>query len=231
MSEKKQKITMFFRKNAYYFVFLICLAVLVAVTVALVVASNSDNNLLETPPVIENPDNIGDNTNDNNSSGNEDGTNTEKPGDNVEPEKPTVTVVVFDLPVQQGSIIKDYVSASVVYNQTLNLYSGHKAIDFAAQEGAEVYACYGGTIESITESKLEGITLTIDHGNGLKSHYNSIETNENLTIGQTVNKGDVIGYVSLNNRTEYKDGAHLHFAVTENGQKINPEKYLLIEEK
>jgi murein DD-endopeptidase MepM/ murein hydrolase activator NlpD len=226
MSNKNQKIITFFRKNAYYFVFLIALAVIVTVTVALIVGGNNSPTL-DAPPVL-------DNSNDNISGGNEQNPNESpsvKPDDKpVEPDTPTVTVVVFDLPVQ-GTIIKDYVDAGVVYNETLNLYSGHKAIDFGAEEGAKVFACYGGVIESITESKLEGITLTIDHGNGLKSYYNSIEVNENLTVGSTVNKGDEIGVVSTNNRTEYKDGAHLHFYVTENGEKINPEKYLLTQEK
>ncbi len=226
MSNKNQKIITFFRKNAYYFVFLIALAVLVTVTVALIVGGDNSSTL-ENPPAIDEP-------NDNAGGGNEQIPNENpdnKPDDKpVEPDTPTVTVVVFDLPVQ-GTIIKDYVDAGVVYNETLNLYSGHKAIDFGAEEGAKVFACYGGSIESITESKLEGVTLTIDHGNGLKSYYNSIEVNENITVGAIVNKGDEIGVVSTNNRTEYKDGAHLHFYVTENGVKINPEKYLLTEEK
>lgn len=226
MSNKNQKIITFFRKNAYYFVFLIALAVLVTVTVALIVGGDNSSTL-ENPPAIDEP-------NDNTGGGNEQIPNENpdnKPDDKpVEPDTPTVTVVVFDLPVQ-GTIIKDYVDAGVVYNETLNLYSGHKAIDFGAEEGAKVFACYGGSIESITESKLEGVTLTIDHGNGLKSYYNSIEVNENITVGAIVNKGDEIGVISTNNRTEYKDGAHLHFYVTENGVKINPEKYLLTEEK
>lgn len=230
MSEKNRKVITFLRKNAYYFVFLICLAVLVTITVALVIAGNSGGGLTDLP-TVENPSDG--NVSNPNDGGNSQPSTPEQPsipdGDS-EPDKPTSTVIVFDAPVR-GTIIKDYVAAGVVYNQTLNLYSGHKAIDFAADEGSEVYACYGGTIDSITESKLEGVTVTIDHGNGLKSYYNSMEATDDLSVGQTVNKGDVIGYVALNNRTEYLDGAHLHFSVTENGQKINPEKYLLVEEK
>lgn len=219
MSNKNQKILTFFRKNAYYFIFLLCLGALVTAAVIFIVSSNEKQ--LDNTPTIEQPDepstpNVPD--------------EPSEPTTPSEPNEPTVTVVVFDLPVQ-GTIIKEYVAASVVYNQTLNLYTGHKAIDFGAEEGANVYACYDGKVDSITESKLDGITITVDHGNGLKSHYNSIEVDESITVGSEVKKGDVLGYVSTNNRTEYKDGAHLHFTVTENGEKINPEKYLLIEEK
>ena len=226
MSNKNQKIITFFKKNAYYFVFLTALAVIVSATVILLVNTN------ESPSInggvnIENPsdnDNVG---------------NVETPNPDVNdspstpdvPDVPAVTVVVFDMPVENGLVIKNYVEAGVVYNETLNLYTGHKAIDFGADEGASVVACFDGVIESITESKLDGVTVTIDHGNGLRSHYNSLEVDEGIVQGVTVKKGDKIGEVSTNNRTEYKDGAHLHFYVTENGVKINPEKYLLFEEK
>jgi len=42
-------------------------------------------------------------------------------------------------------------------------------IDFAADAGTNVVAVYDGTIESVTTSYLQGTTVTIDHGNGLKS--------------------------------------------------------------
>jgi murein DD-endopeptidase MepM/ murein hydrolase activator NlpD len=235
MSVKNSKTINFIRKNAYYFAFIICLAVLTIITIALVVSYNKPNNGGTT---IEKP-NEDNNQNDNNGNlenkpsddNNNDNNQNENEGNNNEEEqKPVVSVIVFDMPVN-GTIIKDYVSAGVVYNQTLNLYSGHKAIDFAGEEGAVVKAVYGGTIESVVTSKLEGVTVTIDHGNGLKSVYNSIDVNEDIITGKTVNKGDDIGVISTNNKLEYKDGAHLHFEVLENGEKIDPYKYLLTEEK
>ena len=104
-------------------------------------------------------------------------------------------------------------------------------IDFAADAGTAVVAAYDGTIESIVTSYLQGTTITIDHGNGLKSIYNSIDADENLSEGKKVKKGDKIGEVSDNNRQEYKDGPHLHFEVVENGKKVDPETYLLTSEK
>ena len=43
--------------------------------------------------------------------------------------------------------------------------------------------------------------------------------------------GAEIGTVSTSNRQESKEGAHLHFQVVENGETINPAKYLAIAEK
>ena len=223
------KAVKFLRKNVYYFVFIVCLAVLSIITVALVVNQGSNSNELNNDNVIENPDNStnGDeNQKPNENEGDNQGENQNPPAE----EKPTVTVIVFDMPVN-GTIIKEYTGASVVYNQTLGLYTGHKAIDFLADEGTQVKCSYDGVVESITTSNLQGTTITVDHGNNLKTVYNSIEPIENLAQGQQVSRGEVIGTVSLNNRTEYKDGAHLHFEVIENGVKIDPQKYLLLEEK
>ena len=231
MANRTQKITDFFRKNVNYFIFLLCLAVVAAVSVALIVNANKNKN-----PAIDTGGNqavIPDNPED--PASEEPNDPVVKPDDpndpsSEEPDDPVSNVIVFDMPVS-GTVIKDYVGASVVYNSTLNKYTGHKAIDFGAEEGASVKAAYGGTVKEITESKLNGITVVIDHGNGLLSYYNGVEVKEGLEAGVTVKKGDEIGFVSLNNRTEYKDGAHLHFEVTENGVKVDPNKYLLAEEK
>ena len=235
MSNRTNRAINFIRKNIYYFIFLICLSVVTFITVAIVVASRNNSPIVDGGGgnVIENPsdtptdnptDTPSDTPNDNPSD-----TPMDTPTDNPS-DKPTATVIVFDMPVN-GTIIKDYVEAGVVYNQTLGVYTGHKAIDFSAQEGSSVVACYDGTIESIVSGKLEGTTVTIDHGNGLKSVYNSIEVSEDLNAGDLIKSGAVIGTVSTNNRKEFKDGAHLHFEVLENGVKVNPQKYLLMEEK
>ena len=118
-----------------------------------------------------------------------------------------------------------------MFNQTLGVYTGHMGIDFGAEAGAQVVAVYDGTIESITTSYLQGTTITVNHGNGLKTVYNSIDAIESLSEGDSVVKGEVIGSVSDNNRQEYKDGPHLHFEVLKDEVKIDPNEYIMLAEK
>ncbi len=213
MANKENKIFNFVKKNAYYFAFITALTLVTVIVVSLVISINNkfsevgggNNSVVEVP--------------------NEDNNNQEET-----PKEPVVSIIVFDMPTS-GSIIKEYVGAGVVYNQTLGVYQGHKAIDFGAEAGTDVFACYNGIVESITTSKLEGTTLVIDHLNGLKSSYNSIDVIENLEVGSVVEKGEVIGYIAENNKKEYLDGPHLHFEVFENNVKIDPSKYLISEEK
>jgi len=233
--ETKGKNQSFFMRNIYYFILGFILVAAIAVTVVLVLTDNGgmidtmDNsgNVAEKPR--DDSSNIDKPIDDKPSGGDE------KPDEPVdkpdEPDtKPTVKIS-FVMPVENATILTDYTATSVVFNKTLNVYTGHLAIDFAAEAGTAVKAVFDGVVESVETSYLTGTTVTIKHNDNLKTVYNSIEADEKLTAGATIKQGDVIGTVSDNNKQEYKDGAHLHFEVYENGKKISPYKYLAITEK
>ncbi|MBQ3235042.1 MAG: M23 family metallopeptidase [Clostridia bacterium] len=239
MAKNNSKFLDFIKRNAYYLAFVVCLAVLVMITVALIVSDNNkgalevngggsqvedDENSNQTPDDGGN----GNQTPDDGGNGNQTPGGS---GDGNEEEDNKPTAIIFDMPVANGEIIKDYVGASVIYNQTLGLYTGHKAIDFSAPEGTTVSCVYDGVIESISVSKIEGTSVIVDHGDGLKTVYNSIEAGEELVEGMTVLKGQALGSVSTNNKTEYLDGAHLHFEVLKDGEKVDPSSYFLSEGK
>lgn len=147
-----------------------------------------------------------------------------------EPQTPVSTVISFIIPVDGTTGIEEY-SDTLKYNPTLKRYEAHKATDFFAEEGAPVYAVYDGVIKSVETTLLTGTTVIIDHGDGLCTVYNSLADGECVFEGQTVKQGAKIGEVSVTNRQEAAEGAHLHFQVTENGNIINPDKYLAIGEK
>lgn len=241
MAEKAKKNNSLNKKNLFYILWLIALVAVMA-TAIVIVASVTDNktNVLDKGSGTQNElSSTGDSTSLPNSSthpevpenpgnGNEEG---KLPTEPDEPNEPVIGKIVFAMPCEGATIIKAYTDNTLVFNSTLGAYMGHMGIDFSAEEGAEVVCVYDGVIESITTSYLTGTTVTIDHGNNLKTVYNSIDANEALYEGATVTKGSVIGYVSANNLQEYKDGPHLHFEVIKSGDKINPEEYLIGEEK
>lgn len=224
MEAKKAKKQNFFRRNIYYFVVAFVLLAAISVSVALLVSGK--------PPIhtVDKPNSSHSDVTPPDASSTPDKPNPDNP-DKPNPDKPTDKPITFIMPVSGATVIQNYTAASVAYNPTLNIYTGHLAIDFAADEGTAVCAVLDGVIESVTTSYLTGTTVTIKHDNGLKTVYNSIEADENLSSGKTVKQGDQIGKVSINNKQEYKSGPHLHFEVYENDKKIDPEKYLSITQK
>ena len=153
----------------------------------------------------------------------------EEPTD-VVPDTPVTKIISFIMPVGQVTAVEDY-TETLAYNSTLNRFEAHKAVDFFAEEGAPVYAVYDGVISDVKTTLLTGTTVTIDHGNGLYTVYNSLTDGDKVFVGQSVKQGAEIGTVSTSNRQEAKEGAHLHFQVIENGVAINPAKYLSLGEK
>ena len=217
---EKKKTRMNGEKKFYLFTALGCAAVLLAVIIVAVAVTNNT----KVSEGMKNP-NSSSVTETPNGGGSNQPSGTE-PGGTEEPVGGTEGMI---MPLVAVSVSNDY---GFYHNQTLNFYYEHQGVDFVAEIGERVFAVEAGVIESIyKDDLLSGTEIVIDHGNNLKTVYNSVEPVENLTEGQSVSKGEVIATVALNNRTEYKDGAHLHFEVIENGVKIDPNKYLLLEEK
>ncbi len=210
--KKTSKVLTFMRRNALYLVLATCI-IAVGLSVTLMLVEQNKNKQLQNTPVIETPTPDKD-------------TGVQEP-DTIEPVQTTIT---FIMPVDTPVSIVDY-SESMVWCSTLGRFEAHKAIDFFAEEGTDVFAVYDGVVESVESTFLKGVTITIDHGNGLKTVYNSLVDGEEVFVGQSVSQGDKIGEVSVTNRQEYKDGAHLHFEVMEQGEVIDPAKYLSFNEK
>lgn len=214
MKEKKTTDGATKRRNLYFIIIAACVLLLAAVTVfTVLIATNHKSPSIDNPGENVQPENPADDDEDD------------------EDEEPADTEIVFSLPVQNATVKTTY---SFWYNSTLNKYRLHTGIDFAAEAGTKVCAAYDGKIESITQDLLEGGKIVIDHGNGLKTVYASIDVNSALKVGASVNAGDQLGTVSAATDAmgkEYNEGSHLHFETLENDRYINPTAYLDIEEK
>ena len=133
------------------------------------------------------------------------------------------------MPVETVAILNDF---GFYHNKTLNNYYEHKGVDFTAEVGTEVLAVDDGVVESIyRDDVLTGTEITVDHGDGVKTVYRFITVDEDLTVGASVKRGDVIGTVAEATGEEYKDGAHLHFEIKKDGKQVDPATYLTFEEK
>lgn len=213
----------------YYLILAACLLVIAAVTVTVVLTVGRNKNTLSDGIQTEKPND--NKPNDNNPDDNkpDDGKNDppddNKPNDN----KPTNTDDKFQLPVAQANVTCAYEFA---YDKTLDRFAVHRGMDFEGKAGDNVYAAFGGTVTAVvTGHMLNENYVTIQHKDGLTSTYKYIDAKKGLKVGDTVNKGDVIGTIALAGGMEMNEGEHLHFEMSLNGKVVDPDTYLDIIEK
>ena len=97
-------------------------------------------------------------------------------------------------------------------------YDWHPGVDIANDYGAPVYASASGTIEEAGWVSGYGRYVRIQHGYGYETAYGHMSKLA-VQAGQSVSKGDVIGYVGSSG---YSTGPHVHFEVLVNGQTTDP---------
>ena len=109
----------------------------------------------------------------------------------------------------------------------------YEGVDFEANTGDIIKAPMGGTVFFAAYQGPNGNCVRINHGliNGKKVTSTYIHLNTiNVKVGQKIKQGHVIGTVGSTgkylNGQPSSTGPHLHLSVYENGQHVNPFKYI-----
>jgi len=98
----------------------------------------------------------------------------------------------------------------------------HTGIDISAPNGVPIRATGDGTVQEAQMSNGYGREVVIDHGHGIETVYGHM-SGFAVIAGQTVVRGQVIGFVGHSGRTT---GSHLHYEVRIHNTPVNPHKYL-----
>lgn len=98
----------------------------------------------------------------------------------------------------------------------------HDGVDLAAPTGTPVFATADGAVARAERSRSYGLVVYLDHGAELETRYAHL-SRLLVADGQTVRKGDVIGYVGSTGRST---GPHLHYEVRVDGVAVNPIPYM-----
>ena len=98
----------------------------------------------------------------------------------------------------------------------------HAGIDISAPVGTPIRATADGTVKSAAVANGYGREIIIDHGHNLETCYAHL-SGFTVMAGQTVVRGQVIGYVGMTGRIT---GANLHYEVRIHNAPVNPHKYL-----
>ena len=110
---------------------------------------------------------------------------------------------------------------SLIYYE--NTYMQNSGVLYSSENSFDIVAVLDGKVAEIKEDEILGNVLVIDHGNELKSTYQSLNDIQ-VKVGDEVKQGDIIaqsGENKLNNSSKNS----LLFEVYNKGQLINPEKF------
>lgn len=124
------------------------------------------------------------------------------------------------LPVK-GTILVDYAMDKLVYNKTLDEWRTHSGVDIAAPMGTEVKAAADGKVVDVKKDPRLGYLIIIEHNDSLKTIYANLKEETDVKIGDSIKKGDLIGWVGKTAPFEFADDPHLHFEVVLNDKCVN----------
>ena len=129
---------------------------------------------------------------------------------------------ILSRPVRSGWVSSEY---GMRFHPLYKYWKLHSGRDYAANCGVPVYASAPGSIVMAGWGGGYGNRVVIDHGLknnvGLASAYNHLSR---VTVGGgSVSRGQLIGYVG---DTGTSTGCHLHFETLENGDFVDPRKWL-----
>lgn len=104
------------------------------------------------------------------------------------------------------------------YHPITGRWESHTGTDIPAAGGTKILAANDGIVTVSQWNNSYGWYCMISHGNGRVTLYAHMRQRPSVSVGQSVSKGQVVGYVGT---TGSSTGNHLHFELRINGQRAN----------
>lgn len=134
---------------------------------------------------------------------------------------------VIKWPVE-GEVLLPFSADKTIYMPTLQQYQYNYGLAIAANVNDKVYCGAKGCIADIVTNEETGCTVTVDIGNGYSAIYGQLKE-LNFDKGDIIESGQVIGYVSEPTKYYAVEGSNVYFAMTKDGQYIDPAAYMAVE--
>ena len=133
--------------------------------------------------------------------------------------RPASVSIPSRMPVNGAALTSGY---GMRWHPVLGGHRQHKGVDLAQPMGSPVYATADGMVSKADWFSSYGLFISLEHGGNIQTRYGHL-SRLNVAAGQTVHKGDLIGYVGTTGRST---GPHLHYEVRIAGAAVNPVPYL-----
>lgn len=142
------------------------------------------------------------------------------------PTAPTAPQKMQIVPPVEGEVLNAFAADYLAYNATTRDWRTHEGVDFKAALGQDVVAAAEGTVYTVYEDESFGMTVVVHHADGYATYYSNLGEEVAVTAGQTVSAGTVLGTIGQTACIETVTEPHLHFAVYQNNNAIDPLDFL-----
>lgn len=124
-----------------------------------------------------------------------------------------------------GAVLINYSMDQTVYFSTLDQYKYNPALIIGGEVGENIGASAPGIVTAVEQDAQTGLTVTLDMGNGYTAVYGQLKEVP-VQIGDYVNTGEIVGYLSEPTKYYSVEGANLYFEVLKDGEPVNPLDYM-----
>ena len=124
-----------------------------------------------------------------------------------------------------GAVLINYSMDKTVYFSTLEQYKYNPALIIGGQVGEMIGASAPGVVTNVEQSAQTGTTVTLDMGNGYSAVYGQLKEVP-LEVGDYVDAGQTVGYLSEPTKYYSVEGPNLYFEVLKDGAPVNPMDFM-----
>jgi murein DD-endopeptidase MepM/ murein hydrolase activator NlpD len=98
----------------------------------------------------------------------------------------------------------------------------HSGTDISCSYGSPIRATADGVVSHSGWVHGSGLVVVLEHGCGFSTVYAHNKSNT-VTVGQKVQRGDIIGYIGITGKTT---GPHVHYEVWKDGKSVDAQPYM-----
>lgn len=120
-----------------------------------------------------------------------------------------------------GAVLRPFSPTQPLYQATLDAWAAHMGVDLAIDPEQEVLAPADGQVLSIKKSALHGLTLELEHSDGLICRMMGLES-VTVSEGSIVRAGQTVATAGGTHPAEALDKPHLHLELWRDGQAVDP---------
>lgn len=124
-----------------------------------------------------------------------------------------------------GAVLINYSMDQTVYFSTLEQYKYNPALIIGGVVGENIGASAPGIVTNVEQDAQTGLTVTLDMGNGYSAVYGQLKEVP-VQIGDYVDKGQIVGYLSEPTKYFSMEGPNLYFEVLKDEVPVNPMDFM-----